>query len=479
MPLWFVNPRKRRGYKKNPYGKCPKCRVVLTPGGKTCAFCKAKWLNKNPRKGRKMPRKRMKKSTLRRLIATANRKLSGAARKARVKSLRKKFWQNPWVGQGKNRKWEKRSGLDVALRLEARAAREAARKHGKDAFAIGDAMERTRRGVLRRLGVRKAKVTRTKNKAKKARAARKVAKKRKARKGKRMARKKARKGKKSSKRSKAAKKAARTRARKKAKRRAAARKAARSRKRKGGKKMARRRGRKFGKLKYGRHTKKRQGRGARAIRKARHTIRFTKRHGSGAARRVMKYYKMRSNPIAMFKDVAAQVLPLAVAFFGSRIAAEKVGSLPGVGGLLQKIPGGLAPVVVAGGLVYGVHYLTRKVAKLAKYRTAALSGAGLNLLLTALDSFAPKSVKDLIGMSGYQADLSSYEQVGDYEAVDGYEEVGASEELGGIADIPSVSRYAALPSRSVVSPVPAWSAPDDSDLYAGVFSGGGKGWGGY
>ena len=636
MPLWFINPSRKRKMKKNPYGKCPKCHVVLTPSGRVCAFCRGKALKKNPfttsarklqarrqarwlatggkldslwesekersrkarkkqaykkrktlkknpksqdwrntrrrkfwkeqlakkaliilkrkrdktgkfnknphKKGKSMQRQRSRgkgatlskeyrkwkktlkklspeariqkrwdriyasypkenpykkgksmkrrRPSLKRLIARAKARLYGAARKQRIKGLRKKYRKNPWVGRGKNRRWQKRGGLDLAIRLAARAQREAVRKHGYSPSAKR-AVTRFKKKAAKAYKKRLAAWRRqSRAMAPKRRPARKSPK----RKAVKRARRKAvSRVSKSRKRSLAGKKAARTRARKKAARRAAGRKAARKRNRKsGGRKMARR---KFRRLKHGRRTKKRHGRGVRALARSRRSIKYSRRHGSGAARRYLKRYRMRSNPIAMLKDIASNVLPLAAAFFGARFVSSKVPGLPVVGPLLGNLGSG-APVAVAGAVAIGAHFLTKKVSALAKYRSAIMSGAGLNVLFTAIDAFAPLSIKNLLGMGddgvydealgAYSADVAGYEEVNGYEEVSGYEETGASEELGAEEELGGVfsegaavgaaARLKALPARSMVRDVPGWGG---GNMYTGVFAGGGKGWGGY
>ncbi|KKU98103.1 MAG: Sperm nuclear basic protein PL-I isoform PLIb, partial [Candidatus Jorgensenbacteria bacterium GW2011_GWC1_48_8] len=467
MPLWFINPSRKRKMKKNPYGKCPKCHVVLTPSGRVCAFCRGKALKKNPfttsarklqarrqarwlatggkldslwesekersrkdrkkqvykkrhnktgkfsknpyKKGKSMKRRR---PSLKRLIARAKARLYGAARKQRIKGLRKKYRKNPWVGRGKNRRWQKRGGLDLAIRLAARAQREAVRKHGYSPSAkraVTRFKKKAAKAYKKRLAAwrRQSKAMSPKRRPSRKSPKRKAVK--------RARRKAVSRVSKSRKRSLAGKKAARTRARKKAARRAAGRKAARKRKRKsGGRKMAR----KFRRLKHGRRTKKRHGRGVRALARSRRSIKYSRRHGSGAARRYLKRYRMRSNPIAMLKDIASNVLPLAAAFFGARFVSSKVPGLPVVGPLLGNLGSG-APVAVAGAVAIGAHFLTKKVSALAKYRSAIMSGAGLNVLFTAIDAFAPASIKGFLGMGdsgvydealgNYTSDVAGYE----------------------------------------------------------------------
>lgn len=499
MPLWFINPSRKRKMKRNPYGKCPKCRVILTPSGRVCFACK--WRGKKNPKSRKTGKQirtkagRFKRQSYRSFIKRTktgqfsknpHKKGKKMARRLSLKRLiaraRRRLRKNPYVGRGKNRHWKKRTGKSLMKALKRRYAREYARKYKRKASKrrVKSYLKRVRR----RVGVRKAVKTR------KARRAAGYYQKRKRRKASKRA-----KSRKSAKRSRAGKKAARTRARKKAARRRAARKAARKRARKqsrrrGGRKMAR----KYRKLKHGRRTKKRHGRGVRALARGRRSIRYARKHGSGAAKRFLKRFRMRSNPLGMIKDVMANVLPLAAGFFASRFASAKVPSLPYVGDLIGKL-GSVAPVVVAGGVLVGAHYLTKKIGKLAKYRTGIMSGAGLNLLFTAIDSFAPASVKGFLGMGdegvydealgAYTSDVAGYEEVNGYESVEGYEEVGAmqelaaEEELGGWADgltagVASAKRLRALPARSMVSDVPGFGA---GKLYTGVFASGGKGWG--
>src|SRR5688572_8313395 len=146
MSLWYVNPSRKRKFRKNPYGKCPKCRVILTPEGRTCAFCKGKALKRNPKmiyrgrmvssRQRRLEKKRnirkfyslMQKNPARRKRMPRKRRMTKAFRR-HLKRLHARMRRNPWVGRGKNRKWKKSEYR--FKHIAKRALREHARKLGK------------------------------------------------------------------------------------------------------------------------------------------------------------------------------------------------------------------------------------------------------------------------------------------------------------------------------------------------------------
>lgn len=499
MSLWFINPRRKKrsrknartlyqgwvrakaksGYthKSNPRRKYrpvawrkPNARQkalmdlrkrfyaskkgkVTKARNKTKATTKAWYTTQsNPRKSRKGKRKSMSK-------------LYGAAKKARNKRLakarRKRNRKNPSYfkrRKGGAKGYIKRSKARTRARAKARMK---ARARGP--FATG--------------GTKRFNIKKTYNKIW---SRSKAARKRKKRKGSSMAKK----GTKAA-RKRAARKAAKTRAAKHAKRSRAAKKAARTRKRrggsrkarKGGRKMARRYRRKFKRLSKRGRTK-RGGRGVRSLVRARRAVRYTKRHGSGRARRYMKRYRMhliKSNPLALIKQIMKDVLPVAVGLFAARAIGANVGRVPAVDGLLAKAGSAepLARAVLVGGVMYAA---TISKSPLSKYRNAAMVGAGLNLVMAAVNAFAPDSVKGYIGagdvsydMAGYQSDMANYEQVGSYE------EVGNYEEVGGWADglTKGVGRHSALKqlaSRGMQDDVPDFS---EDDVGEGIFAGSG------
>lgn len=232
---------------------------------------------------------------------------------------------------------------------------------------------------------------------------------------------------KSSKRSRAAKKAARTRKAKKARRKAAAKKAARSRKRKGGSKRRRRsrkastsrkRRRSRSRSRKGGSRRRRRSRrrtGVKALRRARRTIRYQRRRGGRAAKSYMKRYRMRSNPgIKGIVGALKKAVPYGVGFFGSRLLAGKLPSLPVVGGLIARLGTHAGPVAAVGMVALAAY--SHKVPVLGKmagrHRDALVTGAALNAIATVVSTYLP-SVAGFLGMGEYVR-VGEYVQSGEY-----------------------------------------------------------------
>lgn len=202
----------------------------------------------------------------------------------------------------------------------------------------------------------------------------------------------------------------------------------------------------------------------------------------------------------MLIDLAKKAVPVLIGLYGTRLIVAKLGPMiPGVSSL-----GSLSGPVLAVGGVVGVHFLTKKVGALAKYRNELLMGAALSALDTLFQAFAPASVKSMIGMSDYVA-MSDYIAVGatpiddsiamsDYIAVgsDGVEEelgleeeLGVEEELGNdllggvsqgsmLKHVPAQQFLSPVPARSFTKQIPAMTGQYDTagSLYQGVFGGG-------
>lgn len=294
----------------------------------------------------------------------------------------------------------------------------------------------------------------------------------------------------SRKRSLAAKKAAKTRAAKKAvrsragkkaaltrkrrSRRTVAKKSVRRSKRKGGKSMAKRRRRArraAPKVKRLKARTKQRGRGVRGLKKARKSIKYTRKHGSGLARQYARKFRMRTNPVGMIVDVLKQALPVGAGFYLSRIAAGNVGQVPGLGKLLKQIGKAAGPVVSLG-VVVGLNFLTKKVNVLGKYRTGLMVGAGL----AALDSIVKATpVAGMLGVGGvYDEALSEYVPEADYITTDAFEEEAAYEEAAEYMDDGGHS-LAASPGRGVHALRARALGPAvgaDSRYYTGIFAAG-------
>jgi hypothetical protein len=248
----------------------------------------------------------------------------------------------------------------------------------------------------------------------------------------------------------------------------------------------------------------RKSRVKRSLRKGRVSILRAKAYGSAADRRFMRKHKMRSNPMGGAMDAVKKAIPVGVAMYAGRIICR--GVLPRVP-VLNSLGQHAAPVGAAG-LVVAASYLTRK-GKLAKYRQEALMGLGLNFLDIALTTYAPASVKAYIGLGqediydsafgeyvdvGEYLDVGAYEEMGEYVQMGAEEELGLEEELGmgGAADdlqigtgigtprssmvrqIPGRAMSAPVPSRSFTKEVPGVGAGYDkmANLYTGIFGGG-------
>lgn len=205
----------------------------------------------------------------------------------------------------------------------------------------------------------------------------------------------------------------------------------------------------------------------------------------------------------MLIDMAKQAAPVLVGLYVSRMLASKIAPM---------LPASLASYggpLVAIGLVFGVNIATKKVGALAKYRTPLMLGTALAALDSVIKTFAPASVKQMIGVGDY-VQMGDYLSVGampiddniamsDYIAVgsDGVEQelgmggveqelgMGVEEELGNdlLGGVSQSSMLAMVPSKQFLSPVPARSFTEQipaagagydnaGKLYQGVFRGG-------
>lgn len=254
----------------------------------------------------------------------------------------------------------------------------------------------------------------------------------------------------------------------------------------------------------------------RSLMRARRSVRNKYKTPSG------KYYqrrfRMRSNPGGMFVDTLKSAAPVAAALYGTRfISRWAAPRIPG----FNMVPAVAQGPVMAGLMVFGAHFLTKKVGKLSKYRGQILLGAGLNLVDQIVSAVAPASVKGAFGLGEYHSvydnalsdyiavgasplddeiTLSDYVEVGQLEEELGaMEELGLMEELGeaeasanaatidasnaflgGVSQsammkpIASQPMVAAIPTRSFTRKVPRAGTGYDSSktLYTGIFAGG-------
>lgn len=202
----------------------------------------------------------------------------------------------------------------------------------------------------------------------------------------------------------------------------------------------------------------------------------------------------------MLMNLAKEALPVLAGLYGTRLLVSKVGPMLPLSAL-----GALAGPVMSIGAVVGLNVLTSKVSALAKHKTGLMLGAGLAVLDQLFQSFAPASLKTMVGMSDY-VQMGDYVAVGatpindsmtmsDYIAVgsDGVEEelgleeeLGVEEELGNdllggmpggaslMKRIPSQAFMQPVPARSFTKQIPAAGAAYDNpnELYGGIFNGG-------
>lgn len=214
----------------------------------------------------------------------------------------------------------------------------------------------------------------------------------------------------------------------------------------------------------------------------------------------------------MLLDLAKRAAPVLVGLYGARLIVGKLGPrIPGVSRL-----GTFQGPALAIGAVLLVNFVTKKVGKLAKYRNELLLGTGLNALDSLIQTFAPASVKGMIGAGDVYQALGDYVQVGpggvgdymyaggggapiddsismgEYVGVGDVDEelgmveeelgMGIDEELGAIPGglsqdmllkpVPQKTFLAPIPDRSFVRPVaPATQAFDNpASLYRGIFA---------
>lgn len=211
----------------------------------------------------------------------------------------------------------------------------------------------------------------------------------------------------------------------------------------------------------------------------------------------------------MLIDLAKRAAPVLIGLYGARVLVSKLGPrIPGVSRL-----GTFQGPALAIGAVLAVNLLTRKVGKLAKYRSELLLGTGLNALDSLIQTFAPASVKGMIGAGDVYQALGDYVQtvgpmgdymyagsgapiddelaMGDYVAVGAVEEelgmveeeLGAvEEELGSVPGglsqsallktVPQQAFLAPVPDRSFVKAIPDATSSFDNpaSLYRGIFA---------
>lgn len=208
----------------------------------------------------------------------------------------------------------------------------------------------------------------------------------------------------------------------------------------------------------------------------------------------------------MVIGLAKRALPVLAGWIGVRFVINKVAPrLP----LIDRIPASLQGPLLAAAAPLAYHYASKKVSVLNKYKSEVMLGMGINLVQSLISSFAPASVKSMLGMGGMYDSLGEYVGLSDYLttgatpidddiALSDYITVGAEEELGSdglqqelgleqeLGDIGGVGQgsmlapvqargfIAPIPSRSFTKQIPGAGVGFDNPatLYTGIFGGG-------
>jgi hypothetical protein len=219
-----------------------------------------------------------------------------------------------------------------------------------------------------------------------------------------------------------------------------------------------------------------------------------------------------------------QAIPVALSLYGARALSYKLA--PRIPGLDRLQFGGrdFSGAAMAGLVMFGAHMLTKKVAKLRKWRSGIMIGTALNLIDNVVSAVAPAEVKSMFGLGdtelysaqGEYVEIGEYVEVGDAPPIDDditlsdYIEVGQIEEelgldveeelgmgveeelgalpgaawqrpnLGGVTPssmlkpIGKRQMIAPVPARSFTRKVPQAGPGYDKPgvLYTGIFSGG-------
>ena len=216
----------------------------------------------------------------------------------------------------------------------------------------------------------------------------------------------------------------------------------------------------------------------RALARRRHGKKTPTIGAQRAGRRLAKY-RWTGNPVSGITGAITSVAPLAASFYVGNFASRKIGSIPGIGPFIGKLGTHAAPVASIALLVAG-HFATKKISGLQKYAGPIMQGFALNFINTAVATYAPASVKGMIGVgdAGIYDEalgLSEYVNQAGYETIDGYETVGDMQDMADYADLAD-AREALVPSRSTVEQIGPWS-PEEATEAGGMFAH--NGWGGY
>ena len=177
------------------------------------------------------------------------------------------------------------------------------------------------------------------------------------------------------------------------------------------------------------------------IKQARKSIHAAKRRG-GLSGYYVKTYKMKSNPGGIMQAVKT-ALPIAGAFYVSKVIANKLGEMvPQVGSL--NVGGyALGKPVVSGVLLVATHYGTKGfTGNKATLRSGLMLGSALALLDSVIGTFAPANVKAMMGLEPTcPADVKA---VAEKVAQDGYGSLGEYVSMGNNAGYGSLGEYVSM-----------------------------------
>ena len=219
---------------------------------------------------------------------------------------------------------------------------------------------------------------------------------------------------------------------------------------------------------------KRSSRGLSTVSRARRSIKASKRRG-GLSGAYVRKYKMKTNPGGIMQAVKT-ALPIAGAFYVSKVVSNKLGDLPAVSGVMSKLQVGsynLGKPVLSGLLLAGTHYGTRKGA-LAKHRTGLMLGTALAFLDSIVSTFAPADVKSMMGVGDYgYGSMGEYVSTGEYVAsgeyvAQGDYEQGVAPDVHGLHAVDGLHEIHAI--HGIDAELGAIEAGADVGMSNGIFA---------
>lgn len=227
---------------------------------------------------------------------------------------------------------------------------------------------------------------------------------------------------------------------------------------------------------------------------------------SGRRRRYKRFGRLRGravyvrNPGQMLIQLAKRAVPIVLATIGAKAITSRIGPRIPMLDRLGTFQGPVLSILT----VLGLNFATKKISFLAKHRDAILMGSAIAALHEVISTFAPASVKGMLGMGDtYTQALADYVATNDYEQVadgmsdyvatgDMEQEMGLDQELGFtqemgdtygqgglggaralLAPVPSQRFLAPVPSHSFTAPVPEVTDEYDNprNLFTGIFRG--------